>query len=365
MKIVIAMPSFYGQSIGGAEYQAFLIAKEIIRKGHEVHYIFLSNKETIINSLKNCKLHPVTRIKHTSRSGIEIPLYYFKISNILKKINPDLIYTRGRSAVSIICGIFSKLNKVKAVYHISHDHNLIDYKYNLSIKETIKWPEKRAFPAILKNFDKIIAQTQFQAEILQKKYGIESNIIPNGQPVENIKNIDKSASKTMVLWIANLKHNKQPEIFIQLAKILSQNSKFLFIMIGKKYKNRFIQGLKNINSTNVKYVGQISHEEVNEYLNKGHILVNTSIAEGFSNTFIQAWMRRVPVISLYCDPDNVIKRQGIGYVSNNFDQLLSDVKRLMTDCELREIMGRKARKFAMKEYSLNNIKRTADLLLHK
>ena len=32
-------------------------------------------------------------------------------------------------------------------------------------------------------------------------------------------------------------------------------------------------------------------------------LVNTSDYEGFSNTFIQAWMRRVPIASLHVDPD--------------------------------------------------------------
>lgn len=357
------MPSFYGQSIGGAEYQAYLIAKEIINKGHVVHYIFLSNCKPIKNDLKNCKLYPIKRINHTSRSGLELPFYYLKITKIIKKINPDVIYTRGRSAVSIICGLFSKINKVKAVYHISHDHNLIDPKFNFSLNEIIKLPERKSFPLVLKYFDKIIAQTHFQAIQLYKNYSLESLIIPNGHPIANIKKLSKSTNKIIVLWIANLKPVKQPEIFIRLAKILGQNDKCFFIMIGKHFKNHKIQRLNDYNSDYLKYVGQISNEEVNELLNKGHILVNTSIAEGFSNTFIQAWMRRVPVISLHSDPDNAIKSNGLGFVSNSFDQLLIDVKRLMTDHKLREIMGKKAQKYALENYSLNNITKITNILL--
>jgi glycosyltransferase involved in cell wall biosynthesis len=43
--------------------------------------------------------------------------------------------------------------------------------------------------------------------------------------------------------------------------------------------------------TNVDYLGARRQREVNELLARAHVLVNTSITEGYPNTFIQAWQR--------------------------------------------------------------------------
>ena len=51
---------------------------------------------------------------------------------------------------------------------------------------------------------------------------------------------------------------------------------------------------------------RLSQAEVNALLEHTDLLVNTSDYEGFSNTFIQAWMRRVPVVSLRVDPDRLL-----------------------------------------------------------
>ena len=73
--------------------------------------------------------------------------------------------------------------------------------------------------------------------------------------------------------------------------------------------------------SNLQYLGEVSQDEVNRRLREGHILVNTSRYEGFSNTFVQAWMRRVPVVSLTVDPDNILVRENIGFCSGTFKNL--------------------------------------------
>jgi glycosyltransferase involved in cell wall biosynthesis len=50
------------------------------------------------------------------------------------------------------------------------------------------------------------------------------------------------------------------------------------------------------------------------------LLVNTSNAEGFSNTFIEAWKEGVPVLSFYVNPDNIITEKKLGSVSNSLKE---------------------------------------------
>ena len=66
--------------------------------------------------------------------------------------------------------------------------------------------------------------------------------------------------------------------------------------------------MRSIEATpNLEYLGQRTHAEVNELLARAHIFVNTSTHEGFPNTFIQAWLREVAVVSL-----SVRSRSGSG-----------------------------------------------------
>ena len=67
-------------------------------------------------------------------------------------------------------------------------------------------------------------------------------------------------------------------------------------------------------------------------------------------------MRKIPVISLNIDPDNIIKRNKIGLHSKTFEQLVKDTKLLIDNTKLREEMGEKAQKFAFKKFSINNMK---------
>jgi len=149
---------------------------------------------------------------------------------------------------------------------------------------------------------------------------------------------------------------KKPEIFIKLAKIF-KDLNVNFVLAGRpskgSYQNMLLEQIKEL--PNLKYLGEIPFQRTNELLSKSSIFVNTSTTEGFSNTYIQAWMRKTPVVTLNCDPDNIIKKHKIGFHSGNFEQLVKDVRYLIENEDERREMGEIARKYAIENNDIKKI----------
>jgi glycosyltransferase involved in cell wall biosynthesis len=102
------------------------------------------------------------------------------------------------------------------------------------------------------------------------------------------------------------------------------------------------------------YLGEKSQKEVNEFLARAHVFVNTSLHEGFPNTFIQAWMREVPVVSLHVDPDEVLGRERIGIHAGSEEELRDAVRMLVVDPHRRAEYAVRAREYARRRHSLAN-----------
>ena len=115
----------------------------------------------------------------------------------------------------------------------------------------------------------------------------------------------------------------------------------------------------------LRYLGQKNNNEINTIFGYSHILVNTSQYEGFSNTFIQAWMRGVPVVSLNTDPDGLIESKRLGYFCNgSYDKLKNSVYELVINDELREQLSIQSKEFSLKSFSMHNLDRVAYHISH-
>lgn len=361
MKIVFLMHSYYELNKGGAEYQAFMIAKELLKFDFDVHFVFLQAGYAKTRNQNNIKLHPIKKSRFNILSNLKL-IYFSKIYSKLKKIKPDVIYHRNLSSFLYVANSYGKFNKTKIILHISRDKDVEEFKWGFNVKKILRCVDDYFKFRALRMVDIIICQTLKQQSTLMKNYQRSSILIRNFYEAyyleENLKKED------IVVWIGNVKRIKNSLDYIKLAKALEDKG-YKFIMIGREptEKSLYKKFHSALLQSNVEYLGEISNSAVNEILSKAKILCCTSYAEGFPNTFIQGWVRKVPVVSLHVDPDNILKNEGIGFHSESLDQMAVDTKTLIEDDELRESMGQKAQRYAFKNNSLANIEQIKELIV--
>ena len=109
---------------------------------------------------------------------------------------------------------------------------------------------------------------------------------------------------------------------------------------------------------NFDFIPGVPSGKDNEYYERASLLINTSLHEGYSNTFIQAWLRETPVVSLDVDPDCDICENGLGYhAKGDLNAMVNKIKEFMENPPKLKEMGRKCREYAIKNH---DIKKTAE-----
>ena len=108
-------------------------------------------------------------------------------------------------------------------------------------------------------------------------------------------------------------------------------------------------------------LGPVRYRDSGALFDRARIFLNTSSIEGFPNTFLQAWIRGVPVVTFF-DPDALVKRMALGRVAVSLDEMRDAIRALLQDEAERELLGQLAREFATREYTTGVAARYLDLL---
>ncbi|UWX55005.1 glycosyltransferase [Maribacter litopenaei] len=317
LKICMFVP-FYPIVKGGAEYQSKLIAVKLKEIGHEI--IFVSDglqggKVEMIQGFKVFGTYP------PSSPIDKLTLYKFYLDffkKVLTQEKPDIVYQRILNTYTLRASKISNSLNIPFVLHIADN-------YSVEFNGWKGFFKRLMFQQILKAKIDVICQTEYQYTRIKGLGEINRNIISNMHP-RSMTTIQRK-DENLILWIGNVRPVKQLEVYIWMAKRLI-HTQYKFMIIGDIPKNEYgIQLIAEIEkSCNITYVGQRDNKYINEELAGASLLVNTSISEGFSNTFIQAWMCGTPVLSLNSDPDGVMKRYGLGIsCSGSKERMLDEI----------------------------------------
>jgi glycosyltransferase involved in cell wall biosynthesis len=349
MRIVFLLQASSSVLMGGAEIQADYIIQEVLRHGHDVHYV-----SDLIEQESGTRIGGVDYVFLKSHGTKYSYRNARSLVKILKDIDPDLIYQRWRTPYTGIAAWYARKSGKKLVFHMSSAKDPLKNRVPLSRQLMANWIAETLGRYGVRRADVIIAQSREQQRALSRHFQRESLVIPNGHPVPS--GPFPKPAVPVVAWVANVKPLKQPDVFLNMAGALA-GVKASFVMAGRPDSGPYQEKMERIVKTlpNVTYAGELTQEETNKLIASSSVLVNTSLHEGFPNTFVQAWMRETPVVSLRVDPDDILTTQKMGFCSGTPGRLVEDVRYLVEHDAERAAMGRRARQYALEHHDIDRI----------
>jgi glycosyltransferase involved in cell wall biosynthesis len=360
LKLCILVKSHWEARMGGSQYQAKVLIDYLLQH-YDVDIVYLTTRADPTFTPEGYRIVPFS-----DRRGMRRYASFFDVVRLYRALSrerPDIILQFVGSAHTGIAALYARRHGCKMIWRVTSDPSVEP--------ETASWlqPHRRLERLFLnfgiRNATLILAQTQYQRARLAATFpNAPVQVLPNFHPTPPDCGRNGAVVR-QVVWIANLKPLKNPGAFVRLARRFAHRSDIRFVMIGDTMDDGdwTKRQLSDIAATpNLEYCGALSQAAVNGVLEHTDLLVNTSDYEGFSNTFIQAWMRRVPVVSLRVDPDRLLSRGGLGAVTGDEDALHERVAALLADPDRCAAIGARARRYALEHHAESNIETLAHLL---
>lgn len=355
--ICIVSPYHWSAAHGGAEYRADRLSRYLATSAkNTVTYICRAGgaaDDYQLVSLRDAPDAPSLRWGYS--------LDAIRLCAALNEARPDVVLQFVASAYTGIAAAYCRANQIPMVWFVASDSDL-GRAADIGVSSPARHLDRAIFRFGARNATHVVVQNGYQASQLRKLYGKETLgvLYSYHEPLQ--RDAVKGRDFTVV-WVGNLKPLKRPELFLELAKETIGHG-IRYKMIGRSDQSPWCkQVLREAQAIDgFEYLGELELEEVNEVMEAAHVLVNTSTHEGLPNTFVQAWLREVPSVTMGVDPDGIVSNHGVGRVARNVGEVKQIVLSLQACPQLRRQLGFNARTFAEQHCSMQNAARLAELI---
>lgn len=344
------MGNFKGSQIGGAETQQFLFAKTLQSSGYNVEFIVA--RPNAFTKTDDNNLPDWVKVAYSLRSRsskIGFLKDTIKLFFAMKKVKADLFIQRCSFHDAPRVWLFSKLLNSKFLFWIGSDFN-VDIEYQ---KNNLSFLRRISYQYSLAHSNAIVSQTKKQQNMLLNSFNLSSHIIRN--IVQTPYEQDCLPSKPIIptaIWGGRINPNKRPELLIELALGLP-NWSFIFVAISDRcldaQYSSFFQQASSL--PNARVMPSLPHEEYIELTSQVHLVLNTSITEGYPNTLLEAFAHAVPTLTLGVDPDNAITSNNLGWVCSGLNSAIQKMQYLFKNQEELTSAGENARLYVQRNHS--------------
>lgn len=272
-----------------------------------------------------------------------------------RTLNADIVCCFGNNPTSAETIAECYRHGIPSILFIASDDDLsADYHAAASGLNDYGTPRKMAWYAVT-TADHVLVQTTHQRDLLQRNFGRSAEIIHNPIEISPAARAGwpKRDDRQYVLWIGRSdSFNKRPALVLELAKA---NPEIPFLMVVNTSDATVLREILQERSDNVTIIERVPYDDMPRIFRHAKVLINTSRHEGFPNTFLQAAVHGVPVVSLAVDPGGILTRCGCGYCAqNNFQDFGAKVAEFWHDPTLASTHADRFFAYACSAHSLES-----------
>lgn len=294
------------ERIGGEEVQHAQLAVALARRGHDVSLVVADYGQEDGETFEGVKTFKAFR-EADGLPGLRF-IYprWIKLWSAIARADADVYYFSCASMTLGLLAMFCRLHNRRLVFRAASDSDCEPDRLLIRFARD-RW----LYQFGLKRADAILVQSLTQQRSMLTNYGQRSTVA--GMLVASPRTVAGGNSKDIdVLWVANIRQAKRPGRILEIARSLPD---FRFHMAGGASPGeedlyweieREARGIANL-----EFHGGIPYLDIGDLFDRARVFANTSDLEGFPNTFLQAWIRGIPVVTMF-DPDGVVKRCGLG-----------------------------------------------------
>jgi glycosyltransferase involved in cell wall biosynthesis len=326
--------SFYGGKgipRGGAELQSYYLARALasagLRTRHVVADAGLSRTSEGVEVFRLPSDYAVPGLRRR-RAIVEG----------LRRSDGHVYIQRTSGIETGFAGVYARLARRRFVFSASHDADFLgDRELRRQAGGLESWTARTQARLGMRCAHALVAQTEQQARLAHSYVGREPRVIPSfcelGDP--------RPQSRDFFLWVGGFIDSKDPQAFLDLAERVP-GGRFIMVArerVGWEPLAASVRGRVN-RLSNVELLPAHSRSWLLGLYDSALAVVNTSVAEGFSNVFLEGWARGVPTLSLRVDPDGVITSHGLGGVAGgSVDELARLCRLYLDDPSVAELAG--------------------------
>lgn len=312
--------------VGGAEVQQSMIAPALARRGYRVSMICLDYGQpdrTVIDGITIYNMHkpdqglPVLRYIHPRLTSLW---------RALTRADADVYYQRTAAGYTGFVAAFCRRHGRKSIYAGASDVDFIPGQQEIRYAR-----DRKIFEYGLRRVDRVITQNPAQQETLARNYGREGTLIPSCYAPPPGARADR---RGYVLWVASVRNSKRVEMALEIARRLPQ---LRFVLVGGPDPGRreqaYFESVREAARAlaNVEMKGFVPFSETERYFDGARVVLNTSLYEGFPNTFLQAWARAIPTVATIETGSRMEDGQPVYDAVQDVSDACWKVERLMRD----------------------------------